>query len=72
MRDVVGGLGETNKLIAWTATETACRRSGGGYASIDGNGRPEDRKFDDEARVDEEIARVRMFGLPRINVNLGH
>ena len=44
----------------------------GGYASIDGNGRPEDRKFDDEARVDEEIARVRMFGLPRINVNLGH
>ena len=45
---------------------------GGGYASIDGNGRPEDRKFDDEARVDEEIARIRMFGLPRINVNLGH
>ena len=71
MRDVVGGLEETNKLIAWAATGAAFRRSGD-FASIDGNGRPEDRKMDDEAGVDEEIVRVRMFGLPRINVNLGH
>ena len=45
---------------------------GGGYASIDGNGRPGDRNIDDEAGVDEEIARVRMCGLLRINVNLGN
>ena len=44
----------------------------GSFASIDGNGRPEDRNMDDEAGVDEEIVRVRMFGLPQINVNLSH